>query len=220
MTPIIPSLADTDQLARKEPSVLVVDDVSSTPGVEATQPNVVTSLDVQRKHADRLKTLNLMAQVINELKPITCSGVLKLSTGGALDPANERYMLGCRRRVPDLGVSIILTRDHSKQLETHLHLKSCVHLSLIPLADAFLLDFKLKHPQFTQIGELDDTSVIDWVTTAFAPFHEQTWVAANPDGSIDFRLFTDQTFGKPKTLWTNQARGLSQVLNWKRVRFA
>lgn len=190
-----------------------------TPGVEAVEPRVVTDLEIHRKHADRLRTLNIMANVINQLKPATCSGVLALSPDGVLDDRNERYILACRTRVPLLGVAVILTRDHSRQLETHLHLKSCVHLSIAPLPEAFMLDYKLKNPDFAQLGELDDTSVIDWVTTAFAPHHEQTWCEGKRDGSMEFRLFTDSSFGKAKTLWTNQSRGLQQVLGWKRVRF-
>ncbi len=217
-TPIIPSkLTVVGQPFR--PAAARDEAPAATPGVSATQQTVITDLDVRRKHEARLKTLNMMAQVINELKRNTCSGVLALSPDGVLDAANERYILNCRRRVPDLGVAVILTRDHSAQLEKNLHLKSCVHLTLAPLADAFLLDFKLKHPAFVQVGELDDTSVIDWVTTAFAPFHEQVWVEGKADGSLEFRLFTDATFGKAKGLWANQERGLREVLHWHRVKF-
>lgn len=183
--------------------------------IEATQPNVVTSLDVRKKHEQRLRILSLMASVVNEVKTIACSGMMRLNETGVLTQAAERYLFGCTRKVPDLGVRMILTRDESKQLRDNLHCGYYLHLGLLPMPASETLNFKALYPEFVQLTELDDTSARDWVTTAFAPHESEAWEERMPDGTRNFRLFTTRDFSQSKKLWANQSRSLRQVLGWR-----
>ncbi len=174
--------------------------------------------DANKKHADRLLMLNTVAKVINYLKPIACAGVLDLSPYGETNDVQNRYILNCRMRVPELGVTVTLTRDRSQSLAENLHLGFMVHLSLEPLPPAYMADMARKYPAFRQVAELDETSARDWFTTAFAPFHDECWVERRADGSLNFRLFTDPDFASAKTIWSNQARSLVQTLDWHSVK--
>lgn len=181
----------------------------------ATQSTPVTSLEVRRRHESHLRQLGLMAHVINEVKQFAVAGVLKLTKGGACTPAQDSYLMSCTRRVPDLGVLVILTRDVSQQLKDALHLGFYLHLGLQPIPASRLVEFKEKNPAFVQLAELDDSSALDWVTTAFAPYQQQAWEERLQDGTRNFRLFCKSDFSAPKTLWTNQSRGLRNVLHWR-----
>ncbi len=184
-------------------------------GPIATEPTII---DSQQKHADRLLMLNQMAAVINELKPMSCMGLLKLVPGGTIDQGANDYILSCRRRCPDMGIAVYLTRDFSRSLHDNIHLGNFIHLSLEPLDEEFMKSFKLRYPHFRQVNELDDTSAQDWVTNAFAPHHLHAWEERLANGTRNFRLFTDREFSGPKKLWANQSRELREVLGWRSVR--
>lgn len=184
-------------------------------GVVASEP---IRVDLHKKHYDRLRVLNMIGQVVNELKPRACTGILNLSADGTLAPWQERYLYACRRHVPELGVTVTLTRDYSSELDVNLRLGYAVHLSLEPIDAKALAEFAKQRDTFQQVCELDDTSAADWYVTAMAPHQDHCWRERLPSGLQSFRLFCDVDFNGPKKVWSNQARGLLQTLGWTPMR--